>query len=93
MPRNDLPPLLLLLLLSVNFSRGSSASSPPPPFLVIGHSGGDPVGFCENTAAATRSALQFGANAVEVDLSMAADGTLFLWHDPDPMDPVTLLRR
>jgi glycerophosphoryl diester phosphodiesterase len=50
------------------------------PPLVIGHRG-DPVGFRENTVAAVESAILSGADAVEVDVQLAADGTLVVVHD------------
>jgi len=67
--------------------------SPPPDFLVIGHAGGDPLNQCENTLEATRSALQQGANAIEVDLSVSSDGQVFLWHDPSPLSFHAIARR
>ena len=73
---------------------GSSQEKlPDRQFFVIGHAGGDPASYCENTAAATRSALAFGANAVEIDLSLSLDGVIFLWHDPEPLSVVTIVRR
>ena len=60
---------------------------------VIGHAGGDPVNFCENTLEATRSALALGANAIEVDLVISKDGVVFLWHDPTPFSIHALVRR
>jgi len=65
----------------------------PPVFLVIGHAGGDPLNHCENTLESTRSALQQGANAIEVDLSVSADGQVFLWHDPSPLSMHAIARR
>ena len=62
-------------------------------FLVIGHAGGDPLGHCENTLAATRSALKFGANAIEVDIAISKDDVIFLWHDPNPLGLHSLARR
>ena len=46
-------------------------------FLVIGHAGGDPLGHCENTLEATRSALKLGANAIEVDIAISKDDVIF----------------
>ena len=66
---------------------------PHQTFLVIGHAGGDPINFCENTIAATRSALEKGANAVEVDVSITKDNVAFLWHDPNPLGLHSLARR
>ena len=39
------------------------------------------------------SALQQGANAIEVDLSVSADGQVFLWHDPSPLSMHAIARR
>ncbi len=61
--------------------------------VAVGHAGGDPVRHCENTLEATRSALERGANAVEIDVSMSKDGVLFLWHDPNPLHVLALTRR
>merc|ERR1712062_678825 len=62
-------------------------------FLVIGHAGGDPLGHCENTLEATRSALKLGANAIEVDIAISKDDVIFLWHDPNPLGLHSLARR
>ena len=62
-------------------------------FLVIGHAGGDPLGHCENTIEATRSALKLGANAIEVDIAISKDDVIFLWHDPNPLGWHSLARR
>ena len=61
--------------------------------MIIGHAGGDPVNFCENTLASTRSALKNGANAIEVDVAISKDNVVFLWHDPYPLGIVALARR
>jgi glycerophosphoryl diester phosphodiesterase len=56
---------------------------PQPPghdFLIIGHRGA-PQQACENTLASFETALQLGANALELDVSMSSDGQLVLWHD------------
>jgi glycerophosphoryl diester phosphodiesterase len=67
------------------------------PPLVIGHRG-DPVAFRENTVAAVEGAILSGADAVEVDVQLAADGTLVvvhddtferLWGDPRPVAATT----
>ncbi|GAA2727621.1 glycerophosphodiester phosphodiesterase [Cellulomonas aerilata] len=72
-------------------------SAPP---LVIGHRG-DPVSFRENTVAAVESAILSGADAVEVDVQLAADGTLVavhddtferLWDDPRPVASMTAVQ-
>lgn len=61
--------------------------------MVIGHAGGDPLGHCENTLEATRSALKLGANAIEVDIAISKDDVIFLWHDPNPLGLHSLARR
>ena len=67
------------------------------PPLVIGHRG-DPVTFRENTVAAVEAAVLAGADAIEVDVQLAADGTLVavhddtferLWDDPRPVAAMT----
>ena len=32
-------------------------------------------------------------NAIELDLSISKDNVIFLWHDPDPWDIISTLRR
>lgn len=49
---------------------------------VIGHRGGAALGP-ENTLAAIEAGLAAGADGVEVDIRMTADGALVLMHDPD----------
>lgn len=60
--------------------------------LVIAHRG-DPSAHRENTLAAVMAAVAAGADAVEVDVHLAADGTPVvvhdetferLWDDPGP---------
>jgi glycerophosphoryl diester phosphodiesterase len=34
-----------------------------------------------------------GANAIEIDLSVSKDGVIFLWHDPQPLGILSLVRR
>src|SRR3712207_25853 len=65
--------------------------------LVIAHRG-DSQSVRENTLAAVESAVLAGADAVEVDVQLAADGTLVvvhddtferLWGDPRPVASMT----
>ena len=65
--------------------------------LAIAHRG-DPVRYRENTVDAVRSAMDQGADAVEVDVQLAADGTVVvlnddtlerLWGDPRPVSALT----
>ena len=50
----------------------------------MGESGGDPKSACENTFEATEAGLKSGMNAVRIDVSMSAEGELFLWMDHLP---------
>ncbi|MFJ2741296.1 glycerophosphodiester phosphodiesterase [Streptomyces sp. NPDC087440] len=50
------------------------------PVLAVGHRG-DPYRFRENTLASIRSALDLGADAVEVDVRLTRDGVPVLLHD------------
>jgi glycerophosphoryl diester phosphodiesterase len=50
----------------------------------MGNGGGDPKSACENTFEATEAGLKAGMNAVRVDVSMSAEGILFLWRDHLP---------
>jgi glycerophosphoryl diester phosphodiesterase len=62
-------------------------------FLVIGHRG-SPARKPENTIASLERAVAVeGANAVEIDLSMTADGEIVLWHDWDPDSFVARMRQ
>jgi glycerophosphoryl diester phosphodiesterase len=62
-----------------------------PSFWVIGHRG-SPVHQVENTLTSFASALDEGANAVEVDVSVTRDGRGVLWHDWDPNSYKALAR-
>ena len=66
---------------------------PKSEFFIIGHSGGDPLNHCENTKESTRSALENGANAIEIDLAISKDNIVFLWHDPSPWGLHAIARR
>jgi len=62
-------------------------------FLVIGHRG-SPCNEAENTIPSFEMAVERdGANAVELDLCMTADGEIVVWHDWNPVDPACRLRR
>jgi glycerophosphoryl diester phosphodiesterase len=60
-------------------------------FLVIGHRGAGNKEV-ENTIASFQTALNDGANAIELDFCMTSDGEIVVWHDWNPNDPVALLR-
>jgi glycerophosphoryl diester phosphodiesterase len=65
---------------------------PNPDFLVVGHRGAPNIA-AENTIPSLRVALSLGANAVEIDVCVTADGEYVLWHDRDPDDPIALARQ
>jgi glycerophosphoryl diester phosphodiesterase len=65
---------------------------PQPPghdFLIIGHRGA-PQQMCENTLESFETALQLGANALELDLSLTRDHQVVVWHDWRPSLASTL---
>ncbi len=62
------------------------------PCLVIGHRGAAKF-EAENTLASYRRALELGADTVEADVSVTADGRFALWHDADPDESVALARQ
>ena len=65
---------------------------PNPDFLVVGHRGAPNIA-AENTIPSLRVALSLGANAVEIDVCVTADGQYVLWHDRNPDDPIALARQ
>ena len=50
---------------------------------LLAHRGSPTAGAHENTLPAIQAALSAGADGVEVDLRLSADGVLVLSHDPD----------
>ncbi|TBX99055.1 glycerophosphodiester phosphodiesterase [Rhizobium laguerreae] len=50
--------------------------------LVIGHRGA-PLRHTENTIISYKTALELGADAIEVDVQLTADGHIVCCHDPD----------
>jgi glycerophosphoryl diester phosphodiesterase len=52
--------------------------------LIMGNGGGDSKSACENTFEATEAGLKAGMSAVQLDISLSADGTPFLWRDHLP---------
>ena len=58
---------------------------------VLGHRGTSRAAR-ENTCAAFRLADEMGADGVELDVRLAADGRLLVHHDPLPDDPTELAR-
>jgi len=60
---------------------------------ILGHRGGRGAGWPrENSLDAFARALTHGADGVELDVRMAADGSLVLWHDPKLPDGAVLAR-
>lgn len=49
--------------------------------LAIGHRG-EPLGHCENTLESFRAAVRLGADMVEIDCRLSADGHVAVVHDP-----------
>ncbi|MCC7138063.1 MAG: hypothetical protein IT460_06490 [Planctomycetes bacterium] len=64
---------------------------PPEEFLVVGHRGAA-AKEVENTVAAFDRAVADGANAIETDLCVTADGEVVVWHDWDPDETVAFAR-
>ena len=63
-----------------------------PDFLVVGHRGA-PNEAAENTLPSYAAALRLGANAIEMDLCVTADGQVVVWHDRDPDETVAVARQ
>ena len=81
-----------VLLIALVGCDPDGLGKPNPDFLVVGHRGAPNVA-AENTIPSLRVALSLGANAVEIDVCVTADGEFVLWHDRDPDDPVALARQ
>lgn len=60
-------------------------------FLVIGHRGAAGKAV-ENTIPSFQYAMDHGANAIELDLCMTADGHVVVWHDWDPNSDIAVAR-
>ncbi|MGE0623840.1 MAG: glycerophosphodiester phosphodiesterase [Pseudomonadales bacterium] len=74
-------PILALTLTYVAYLPAVDAAVPAAP-LIAAHRG-TTTGAPENTLAAIRWASDFGADLIEADLRMSADGALVLMHDDD----------
>lgn len=61
------------------------------PFLVIAHRG-SPCKEIENTIPSFKRALDDGANALEMDVSITKDKKAVIWHDWSPNELKALLR-
>ena len=71
---------------------GLPAAAADRPCHVVAHRGAARL-EAENTIPAFRRALELGADAIETDLSVTADGRFALWHDADPDERVALARQ
>ena len=60
--------------------------------LIIGHAG-SPDKEAENTLPGFEQAVRDGANGIETDLSMTADGQIVHWHDWSPNNIIALARQ
>ena len=63
-------------------TRDTDPSSSRPPFERIGHRG-SPREILENTLPSFERAFDLGADAIELDVHLTADGTPVVHHDPD----------
>jgi glycerophosphoryl diester phosphodiesterase len=77
MRRVPAPALLLALMIGVAAADGAGAGGP----LVAAHRGGAAL-WPENSLAAFRNALALGADLLETDVHLTADGEVVLLHDP-----------
>jgi glycerophosphoryl diester phosphodiesterase len=59
---------------------------------VLGHRG-DTCEAPENTVLACRNAVARGADGVEIDVCVTADGHVVLWHDRDPNEAIAVARQ
>ncbi|MDJ0914790.1 MAG: glycerophosphodiester phosphodiesterase [Desulfobacterales bacterium] len=76
--------LLLMVMISSQSTATSQAISndkrPPKPFYLVGHRGA--AGLApENTLSAFARACDIGADAVELDVVLSADGEAVVYHD------------
>jgi len=72
--------LVLPLLAALLFSLTGAAWSPTPPAQIIAHRGANAYAP-ENTLPAFEKALAMGADGVETDVLLTADGVVVLSHD------------
>lgn len=84
--------LLLWFGAVVAVCAGAQPSGVRDDLLIIGHMGA-PAHAVENTIQGFAKAIELGANAIETDLCLTRDGTIVLWHDWDPNNPVANFRQ
>lgn len=61
-------------------------------FYIVGHRGACAYEV-ENTIPSYQRAMDMGANALELDLSITKDNQVVVWHDFDPDDSIALMRQ
>ncbi|MBR3358817.1 MAG: hypothetical protein IKG46_13445 [Solobacterium sp.] len=66
---------------ALGFFRDDAPSLLRVPF-TVGHKG-DPSNYAENTLESLKGAYEEGADIVENDILLSADGQIFIRHDPD----------
>lgn len=62
------------------------------PFWVVGHRG-SPMEQVENTLPSFQRAVEQGANGLELDLNVTLDGEVIVWHDYEPAELRSRIRR
>lgn len=70
----------------------ASQAKPTIRPMIIGHRGGDPVNFPENTLGAIRAGLAKGSEAIEIDITVTKDDQIVLWHDFEQDNLVAAMR-
>lgn len=72
--------------------RRTRGAAPGHPAWVIGHRGAAREAP-ENTIESYARAVELGADAVEADICVTADGHFVVWHDADPGGEIALARQ
>lgn len=85
------------LLAAVSFAMIAACDAeglgrPVPNFLIIGHHGA-PNNAAENTIAGFQTAVELGANALEIDICTTGDDQWVVLHDDDPDSSIALARQ
>ncbi len=77
----------------LSLTRSTPLVPPESPFLVIAHRGGcrtiDACGAAENSIEVIKLAEPLGANVIEIDVMLTADGVPILYHDTAFSDRLT----
>jgi glycerophosphoryl diester phosphodiesterase len=72
-------------------SRRNKYRNDEDDFMIIGHRG-SPVKECENTIRSFETAINDGANGLEIDLCITKDNKVLIWHDANPNEHKAILR-